>query len=63
MDGIKPMPSTAESDASGASEAAKRPRDDAAAAADDAKRPRADDASDPLRSVGAAFSQRATKDA
>ena len=36
MDGTKPMPSAAESDASGARETAKRPRDDAAAAAEDA---------------------------
>ena len=47
MDGTKPMPSGPESDAPGASEAAKRPRDDAAAAAEDAKRPRTDDAPAP----------------
>ena len=51
MDGTQPMPSAAESDASGARETAKRPRDDAAAAADDAKRPRADDAPAPAKAA------------
>jgi hypothetical protein len=54
MDGTKPMPSAAESDASGARETAKRPRDDAAAAADDAKRPRADDDAPALAADAAA---------
>ena len=50
MDGAKPMPSAADNDASGASEAAKRPREDDAAQ-DEAKRPRADDAPAPTNNA------------
>ena len=57
------MPSAAESDASGASEAAKRPRDDAAAAAEDAKRPRADDAPAPAEAAAAPDAAAAAPDA
>ena len=63
MDGTKPMPSAVESDAAGASEAAKRPREDAAAAADDAKRPRADDAPAPADAAAAPDAAAAAPDA